>query len=114
MKPKQRDIFLVPFPFSDLSDKKIRPVLVLSNDRFNETNRDVVVCGITSNVTKQEYTLLITSKDLEEGTLHAASAVKVESLLKLSQGLLIKKIGKLKKEKLREGIQLLDVLFKPT
>lgn len=111
MKPKQRDIFLVPYPFSDLSDKKIRPVLILSNDAFNEVSQDVVVCGITSNVTKQAYALLIASNDLEEGVLHTASAVKVESVLKIAQGLLIKKIGKLRQGKFEEVQKLLRELI---
>jgi len=46
---RQRDIVLVPFPFSDLSAHKVRPVLILSNDMYNQRSADVVVCGLTTD-----------------------------------------------------------------
>ena len=59
MKIQQRDIFLVPFPFSDLSQTKVRPVLILSKDTFNNSSQDVIVCSITSNIAKNPYKILI-------------------------------------------------------
>ena len=41
---RQRDIVLVPFPFSDLSTPNVRPVLVLSNDAYNRRTEDLLVC----------------------------------------------------------------------
>ena len=32
---RQRDIVLIPFPFSDLTKQKVRPVFALSNDTYN-------------------------------------------------------------------------------
>ena len=61
----QRDLLLVPFPFSDQSGKKVRPVVVVSNDNFNEHSEDLIVLGITSNITNDKYTLLLNNKDLE-------------------------------------------------
>ncbi|MBI4152066.1 type II toxin-antitoxin system PemK/MazF family toxin [Candidatus Woesearchaeota archaeon] len=46
----QREIVLLPFPYSDLSGKKIRPVIVVSNDKFNSSSKDLIVCAITLNV----------------------------------------------------------------
>lgn len=43
MMYKQGDILLIPFPFTDLSSTKQRPVLVLSNTKYNESNQDIVV-----------------------------------------------------------------------
>jgi mRNA interferase MazF len=48
---EQKEIYLVPFPFSDFSGKKVRPVLVLSNNKFNR-GEDIIVCAITSKITK--------------------------------------------------------------
>lgn len=41
------DVVLVPFPFSDAATTKKRPAIVLTTDRFNAGNLDVLVCGIT-------------------------------------------------------------------
>ena len=46
---KQREIVLLPFPYSDLSSTKKRPALIVSNNNYNERFNDVVVCVITSN-----------------------------------------------------------------
>ena len=52
---KQREIVLVPFPYSDLSSTKRRPVLIVSNDDYNQMFQDVVVCVITSNQQTDDY-----------------------------------------------------------
>ena len=40
---KQREIILVPFPFSDLSTSKKRPAFVLTPSHHNIMNQDLVV-----------------------------------------------------------------------
>lgn len=44
---KQRDIILARFPFSDLSGSKLRPALIISNDKLN-ASQDHVCMQITS------------------------------------------------------------------
>ena len=34
-KLKQREVVLIPIPFSDLKSKKRRPVIVISNDIYS-------------------------------------------------------------------------------
>ena len=43
--PKSGDIVVLPFPFSDLSENKVRPAVVLA--RANKS--DWILCQITSN-----------------------------------------------------------------
>ncbi len=45
----QREIVLVPFPYSDLTTTKRRPVLIISNNDYNHNFQDVLVYVITSN-----------------------------------------------------------------
>lgn len=49
MRPEWGDIVLIPVPFTDLSSRKRRPVIVISNDDYNGRTRDVVVVAMTSN-----------------------------------------------------------------
>jgi mRNA interferase MazF len=63
---KQGDIVLIPFPYSDLSTTKQRPVLVLSNTTYNKSQSDLVVAAITSNLISKTYSIKITDDDLDE------------------------------------------------
>jgi|SRR3989344_4053873 len=99
---EQGDLLLVPFPFSDQSGRKVRPVIVVSNADFNEHSDDAIVVGVTSNISKDKYTLLLLSDDLEEGKLSTQCCVKVENILKIDKELIIKKIGKIKREKMEK------------
>jgi len=47
--PEQGDILLVPIPFTDLSSQKRRPVIVISNNSYNQKTTDLVVMAMTSN-----------------------------------------------------------------
>ncbi|MBD3204043.1 type II toxin-antitoxin system PemK/MazF family toxin [Candidatus Woesearchaeota archaeon] len=105
MKINQRDLFIVPFPFSDFSGRKVRPVIVISNNEFNHKSEDVIVCGITSNIINNMYSVIIQNSDLEEGRLIIESAIKAENILKINKKILIKKIGALKKEVFTEAVE---------
>lgn len=94
---RQRDIVLVPFPFSDLSGQKVRPVLILSNDTYNQQSADVVVCGLTTNLRPAPYSLIVDVTDVEQlDTLKHRSKIKVDTLASLHQSILIKTIARLK------------------
>lgn len=94
---KQRDIVLVNFPFSDQSGEKIRPALVISNNEFNSSGEDVVVCAITGVLKINKYSLIIDKEDIEDGVLYDKSLVKAETILKRKKSLIIKKIAAIKK-----------------
>ncbi len=89
----QRDILLVPFPFSNQSYSKVRPALVISNNSFNNQSKDVLVCGITSKYQKN-YAINLSTENLEEGEIKIKSSVKVQNIAKLDKKLFFKKIGK--------------------
>jgi len=97
---KQRDLLLVPFPFSDQSGRKVRPVVVISNDEFNENSEDLLVVGVTSNIFRDRYSIILTNDDLEEGRLVTLCYIKSENILKIDKEFVIKKIGKIRKNKL--------------
>lgn len=95
---EQGEIVLVPFPFSDLSCTKNRPVLILSKTEYNDITDDVVTAGITSNLKDTNYSVIIGNDNLENGMLPDISMIKVDKLFTIDQSLIIKKIGKLNKQ----------------
>ncbi|MBN2422636.1 type II toxin-antitoxin system PemK/MazF family toxin [Candidatus Woesearchaeota archaeon] len=92
---EQRDILIVPFPLSDLSSVKKRPVLVLSNSIENKLNEDILVCQITSRLKEEKYSIIIDNQNLEQGKLPLKSRIKVNRLITISKEIVIKKIAKL-------------------
>jgi hypothetical protein len=61
---EQKDLLLVPFPFSDQSGRKVRPVIVISNDEFNKYSDDILVIGVTSNISKDKYAINLTNNKI--------------------------------------------------
>ena len=64
MMYKQGDILLIPIPFSNLTASKKRPVLVLSNSKYNDKTEDIIVIAITSNLQSKDYSVRFTNNDL--------------------------------------------------
>jgi mRNA interferase MazF len=95
---KQREIVLVPFPYSDLSSAKRRPVLIVSNDSYNQTFPDVLVCVITSNLRKDGYSVALENEDLETGILPESSVIKAHKLFTIHQDKIVKKFSLVKDE----------------
>src|SRR3989344_3851065 len=109
---EQGDLLLVPFPFSDQSGRKVRPVIVISNKEFNEYSGDILVVGVTSNISKDKYTIGLINNDLETGKLITTCCIKVENILRLDKELIIKNIGKVKRSKLSDIINKLNEIIK--
>lgn len=95
---EQGEIVLIPFPFTDLTTSKQRPVLVLSKTQYNRNSRDFISCGITSNIKDEECSVIIDQEDLTSGFLPAPSRIKVDKIFTLEKSLAIKSIGKVKTE----------------
>lgn len=101
---EQGELLLVPFPFSDQSGRKVRPVIIVSNNEFNKYSDDIIVIGVTSNYLKDRYSISLTDDNLDEGKLLTKCVVKIENILKLDKELIIKKIGKINKQTLKDII----------
>ncbi len=95
---EQGDIIIVPFPFSDLSGTKQRPVLILLKSEYNRHTIDLITCGITSNLKDIDYSILIDNEDLEDGKIPIKSRIKVDKLFTLEKIIVKKRIGKVNNE----------------
>lgn len=106
--PKQGDIVLIPVPFTDLSSKKQRPVIVISKNEYNQTTQDIVVVALTSNPDATAHGFTITSADLAKGTLKRPSQVRVDKIYTLSQGIVVRTFGRVSRrvlEQISESLQ---------
>lgn len=92
---EQREIILIPFPFTDLSATKKRPALVISYTDFNKENQDILVCQITHNLKQRHHSIFINNNNLESGNLAVESLVKANKIFTINKLLTIQKIGKL-------------------
>ena len=95
--PDQGDILLIPIPFTDLSSQKRRPVIVISNNTYNQKTADIIVVAMTSNPARADYSFTITSADLERGSLNRPGKVRVDKIYTLSQSIVTKKFGRVNK-----------------
>jgi mRNA interferase MazF len=91
---RQGDIVLIPVPFTDLSSKKRRPVIVISNDQYNRTTTDMVIVAMTSNPARAEYGFVISSSDLDSGRLNRPGTIRVDKVYTLSQSLITANFGR--------------------
>lgn len=98
IKYNQREIVLVPFPYSDLSSSKRRPVLIVSGNDYNQKFQDVLVCVITSNQYADEYSVKLENNDLELGVLPESSVVKAHKLFTIHQSKILKKFSLVENE----------------
>ncbi|MBT3691040.1 type II toxin-antitoxin system PemK/MazF family toxin [Candidatus Woesearchaeota archaeon] len=108
---KQKDILIIPLPFTDLTTIKQRPVLIVSNDTYNFNTEDFIVCGITSNLKDARCSVLIESKNLIEGKLPTTSRIKVDKIINLNKSLVKKKIGVLDDKTFEKVKKELEKLF---
>lgn len=105
---EQRDIVLIPFPYSNLFTLKKRPVLIISNSRHNLNSKDIICCALTSSKKFFYGGVLINNKDLEFGNLNYESVVKPSKIFTILKSKIIKRLGKLNIEKTREVIRNLN------
>ena len=93
------EIIVLPIPFTDLSSKKQRPCLIISNKKINDYLDDIIVLAITSNSNySDKYSVRIDNKDLHSWMLPKVSYVKTNKVFTIHKNLIKKKVWILKKE----------------
>jgi mRNA interferase MazF len=72
---------LVPFPFSDLSNAKLRPALVVAN----AGRGDWICAQITSNPYTDSHAVELTDEDFAAGSLQRISFIRPAKLFTANQ-----------------------------
>ena len=108
---EQGDIVVLPIPFSNLSDAKLRPAIIISSNQFNQNYPDVIALKITSIGHSLPFDVLLKSNDLTKGELLKESTINCAFMLTIEKTLIDKKIGKINNSKLNEIKEKLKELF---
>jgi mRNA interferase MazF len=93
MNVKQKELVLLPYPFSNMEGMKVRPALVISNDIFNLKSDDCLMVPLTSIIKNEPYSVLIEQQDLRAGKLIKSSRARLDKIFTVEKKLIIKKIG---------------------
>ena len=87
-------VVLVPFPFSDLSQSKLRPAVVLAGVGHG----DSMLCQVTSNAYVDPLATELPAADFAHGSLRRTSYARPGKLFTASDSLVVRQVGMLTPE----------------
>jgi len=94
----QGDIILVPYPYTDLSNYKQRPVVVIS--KIHSKNGNYIVAKITSVIRRDEFSFQINPKKIDVA-LRYESEVRINELFTVNHSIVIKKFASFYRDELK-------------
>ena len=101
------DVVVVPFPFSDLTEAKRRPALVLAE----LDGDDRILCQITSQQFRDRYAVPINESDFEEGSLRKISNIRPNRIFTADCKIILYKAGHINSDKIDEVLKkIIDIL----
>ena len=105
--PTAGAVVLVPFPFSDLSQAKLRPTVVLAN----AGRGDWILCQVTSNPHSDARAITLVDASFATGTLRVTSYARPGKLFTANRNLMVAQVGSLKAKPLKQIIEaVVDIL----
>ncbi len=106
------DIVLTQFPFTDLSQTKLRPAVILWVD---STKNEITLCFISSknvnNLTSEEFAILDSDEDFITTGLRISSKVRVTRIVTLNRLLVIRRLGQLTIKHIRKLNEIMIQAF---
>ncbi len=99
-RPVKGDVVVVPFPFSDLTQAKRRPALVLAELEGD----DLILCQITSRTVSDSYAVALTDADFAQGGLRLESNIRPNRLFTADNTIVLYRVGSLARAKLTEVV----------
>ncbi len=104
------DIVLIPFPFVELTNKKVRPAVVIAEtaDKY----KDIVVSAISSVVPKKLSKREIVLQPNQINMLRVPSVLKVDRIVTLKREDKIADLGNLSKSEISEFKAVLSEMVK--
>jgi len=103
------DVVIIPFPFSDLSQAKRRPALVVAALGGD----DLILCQITSQSIRDQYAVPLESSEFSTGSLKVKSNIRPNRIFTADRRIILYKAGKLKRAKTDSVInKIIEILKK--
>ncbi len=107
--PAAGEVVLIPFPFSDLSQTKLRPAVCLAA----AGRGDWILCQVTSNAYGDPMAEPLVPADFTSGGLRLTSFARPGKLFTASGGLMVRSVGALSAPALRRLLSAVASLFEP-
>jgi mRNA interferase MazF len=108
VSPSAGAVVLIPFPFSDLSQAKLRPAVVLASAEKD----DWILCQITSNPYADNRAIKLTEEAFQNGSLEKISYARPAKLFTANITLFHSKVGLLKSDVLENIINKVIAILK--
>lgn len=103
-------VVIINFPFSDLSNSKRRPALVIADWQSN----DVILCQITSIAHKDEFAVELTDNNFISGLLVKKSYIRPNKLFTADKRTFINHAGNISLDKVKEVIDTINKVLNAT
>lgn len=97
------DVVVTPFPYSDLTASKKRPALVIAS----LAGDDVILCQITSQQKRDEYSISLADKDFQTGSLRQDSFIRLNRFFTADSRIVLYKAGAISTSKVEQTISVI-------
>jgi len=94
------EVVVVPFPFSDLSQFKRRPAIIITD----LTGDDLILCQITSQSIFDKYAISLSDNDFQKGSLKKKSNIRPNRIFTADSHIILYKVGRIRDDKIKEVI----------
>lgn len=94
------DVVIIPFPFSDLSNSKRRPALVIADLKGD----DVILTQITTANRSDGYSIFLKQSDFVAGGISQDSNIRPNRLFTADSNIILKKAGTISAAKIDEVV----------
>jgi len=102
------NVVLIPFPFSDLSQSKLRPALVLGDAGRD----DWILCQITSKPYGDPLAIPLPESGFSAGSLHRDSYARPGKLFTANRALVVAVVGTINTDKRMQVVGVIEQLLR--
>jgi mRNA interferase MazF len=103
------DIVFLPFPYSDLSNAKLRPALILAETSYN----DFILVQITSQNVKNNLSITLNEQDIIDGHLVKISNIRPDKIFTGNELIFRKRVAHVSRTVINNTVSTIIKLLQP-